>query len=261
MNQVFEFEYLQNKFYYYCEQGNVENAKDIYNKFKTIYQNKSIAKPIVNSYDTRLFCYICNYTVKLDLIKWLITLDDFKIEIEQHKSQIFKNINKYITLEIIKLILTLDYKPSIYDIRESFLNSCSENNLNIAKWLLTLDYKPDMYDISKAFIRSCSENNLDIAKWLLTLDDINNIDKKTNCIYKAFIEVCISGYLDIAKWLLTLNDKLDIHYNDDEAFRYACKYNNVFIAEWLATLCDKYYINYEIKIVKCCIDNVNVNID
>jgi|694.fasta_scaffold92197_2 hypothetical protein len=261
MNQVSELENLQNKFYNYCKQGNLENAKEIYNKFKTLYENESITIPIVNTYDTPLFCYICRYTINLDLIKWISSLDDFKIEIDKEKKYIFIDINKYITTEIIKFILTLDYKPSIDDINESFINSCSENNLDIAKWLLTLDYKPSIDNICKSFINACRNNNLDISKWLVTLDDINKIDKKTDCIYKAFIEVCVVGYLDMAKWILTLDGNLNIRNNNDEAFRCAYKNNNAFIAEWLTTLCDEYYIDYEVKILKCCIDNDDININ
>ena len=59
MNQKPELENLQNKFYNYCKQGNLENAKDIYNKFKTLYQNESIIIPLKNSWDYCLFEYIC----------------------------------------------------------------------------------------------------------------------------------------------------------------------------------------------------------
>lgn len=70
------------------------------------------------------------------------------------------------------------------------------------------------------------------------LDDIKNLKfepKVYNAIYGSrFIKACTEGQFDIAQKLYLLD--IDIHTNNEEAFRYACSNGNIEIAKWLYQL-------------------------
>jgi len=69
-----------------------------------------------------------------------------------------------------------------------------------------------------------------VAQWLLTVFrvDIHADDEQ------AFRAACMNGHLAIAQWLWDLsNATIDIHAYDDNAFRMACEYGFVDVAQWL----------------------------
>jgi hypothetical protein len=65
----------------------------------------------------------------------------------------------------------------------------------------------------------------------------------------------------VAKWLIEISKEngeiINIHAENDFAFRRSCESNNMEIAKWLCNLCDEYYIKIENnKIVKYRIKNM-----
>ena len=48
-----------------------------------------------------------------------------------------------------------------------------------------------------------------------------------------FIELCREGFLEEARIMLNENPDIDIHYDNELAFRESCKENNIYIAKWL----------------------------
>ncbi len=64
---------------------------------------------------------------------------------------------------------------------------------------------------------------------------------------RAFRHACYYGFLRLAKWLYKTSSEtdhpIDIRYNDDYAFYYACENNQYHIAYWLSTLCPDYKLN------------------
>ena len=90
-------------------------------------------------------------------------------------------------------------------------------------------------DSTRAFNEACQNGNLKLAKELY---ETNKIDIHFNN-ESAFKWSCRYGQIEIAKWLLTLDGKIDIHSNNDEAFRWCCSKGHIEIAKWLLTL-DKF---------------------
>ena len=52
-------------------------------------------------------------------------------------------------------------------------------------------------------------------------------------IMNDFLEACRKGQLDQAKGIAQENPDLDIHTNEDEAFRWACSKGHLDVAQWL----------------------------
>ena len=84
-----------------------------------------------------------------------------------------------------------------------------------------------------SFINACRDGDLDNAKQLLLLNQ--NIDIHADDEY-AFRYSCAYGHLDVAKWLWSLDQNIDIHADDEYAFRYSCIYGHLELAKWLWSL-------------------------
>ena len=65
-----------------------------------------------------------------------------------------------------------------------------------------------------------------IKQWLI----IKNICKGKST-YDIFIEVCKNGFLSYGMFLVKKN-KVDIHANDERAFKYSCENGRIEIARW-----------------------------
>lgn len=63
----------------------------------------------------------------------------------------------------------------------------------------------------------------------------SNIDIHTENEY-AFRWSCSNGYIDVAKWLLKLDSNINIHICNDYAFRYSCGNGHLHVAKWLLNL-------------------------
>ena len=72
---------------------------------------------------------------------------------------------------------------------------------------------------------------MDVAKWLISLGSVNI---HANDEY-AFRESCRNGHMDVAKWLISLGG-VNIHANNEYAFRGACGNGHMDIAKWLFSL-------------------------
>jgi len=110
---------------------------------------------------------------------------------------------------------------------------------------------------SELFIDACMRGNLQEAKCIFYKYKLNihiNNDE-------AFRYACNSGNINIAKWLYSLEDKPNIHANDDEVFRYACYTGNINIAQWLYELEDKPNIHALCDAafrIACYYDNISI---
>ena len=90
----------------------------------------------------------------------------------------------------------------------------------------------------KGFTKICELGDLEIAKWMIHTDNHNEIDIHTNDDY-AFKYACKKGHLELAKWLISLeltHNKIDIHADDEYAFRWACGSGHLELAKWLVSL-------------------------
>ncbi len=66
----------------------------------------------------------------------------------------------------------------------------------------------------------------------------------------AFRWSCKNGYLDLVKWLWKISDeKIDIHADNEYAFRWSCKNGYLDVAKWLLELFfDEKYHNERLDI-------------
>jgi len=82
------------------------------------------------------------------------------------------------------------------------------------------------------FIKAVSSNQLKVIIWMLSLDfDMND------CKEELFILACKKGNIEIVKYLLNQSGlKINLHYNEDQAFREACIHNQLEIVQLLISL-------------------------
>jgi uncharacterized protein len=78
------------------------------------------------------------------------------------------------------------------------------------------------------FQQLCEQGQLSVAQWLYSSGDIDIHAEDDN----AFRGACRAGQLQIAQWLYNLGN-IDIHASDEEAFRLACIHGHLSIAQWL----------------------------
>jgi len=66
-------------------------------------------------------------------------------------------------------------------------------------------------------------------------NNINEIDISYNN-EEAFIWACINGFINIAEWLLSKKTDINISVNNEQAFRSSCANGNLQVLKWLIQL-------------------------
>ena len=80
---------------------------------------------------------------------------------------------------------------------------------------------------------SCNNNNLEVAKWLWSLNQNINIHANNEFAFKLS---CEDRHIKVVKWLWSLSHNIDIHANNEYAFRWSCNNSNLEVAKWLIKL-------------------------
>lgn len=157
-------------------------------------------------------CMSCKTDLSLDITKCLFDMaDQYNLNIDIH------NFDDYI-----------------------FRRACSQGQINTAKYLISMENKYGMIDIhavaEDAFISACANGHLDVAQWLVELGQKShgNIDASAKDD-RAFRFCCRDGHIDIAQWLWT-SHFINIHAQNDYAYRKAVKYNYQSIIQMLDEL-------------------------
>lgn len=116
-----------------------------------------------------------------------------------------------------------------------FINTTRMNSRDIYFSLLSIKLN--------AFARCCQRGHLDVAKWLIQMSDSNDENKIDihSDNEAAFRWSCKNGYMNVAKWLVELGEsdgqhRIKIHARNDDAFRWSCKKGYFDIAKWLVGL-------------------------
>lgn len=78
----------------------------------------------------------------------------------------------------------------------------------------------------KQFYLACENKNFDLARKLF--DSVDLEEKEIN-----FGFICGYGYLEFAKWMVKNDPQIDIHNNNEFAFRMACKNGKLDVCKWL----------------------------
>lgn len=89
--------------------------------------------------------------------------------------------------------------------------------------------------VNKYFI-ACLNGNLSIVQSIYYSTLQKNKLKAKALAERGFIDSCLCGHKNIAEWLLQNAPDLDIHAEDDAAFRLACVNGFLPIALWLYNL-------------------------
>ena len=91
--------------------------------------------------------------------------------------------------------------------------------------------------INNIFLKTCKMGFLEYANYLV---NEHNIDIHAENNY-AFRQSCLKGHLKLAQWLIQLGEsddytKIDIHAENNYAFRQSCLKGHLKLAQWLVEL-------------------------
>ena len=164
--------------------------------------------------------------------------------------------------KLINIIRQLNIpKVFLRHIMMNFLDLASIDNLlfTVKEMNVLDDYSKDLIiKANNGFIWNCANGYLTVAKWLLELGttcshptcssgtrdysetEINRVDIHAEN-ERAFRWACKNGHLNVAKWLLALGTmdeqrSINIHADDECAFKWYCENGHLIVAKWLLEL-------------------------
>ncbi len=217
--------------------NNVEYYKDLYDQvedsidYDTFYEmcnvnNYDKIKSIVDKYQEK----VCNFIKDKELING------------EYTNAIFK---KLISLNYDKMIYISEnlYNNNLgesfsYEYINSSLCAYSDNNQDnttfsmIASWIFSkcekLRNNEDL--IKELFTHALQHENYDLGYIIFSQHQFN--------LTELFITYCRASnsleYINRLQWMMTLpNNNIDIHHNNEEAFRYLCDYAPIEVVKWL----------------------------
>jgi len=129
------------------------------------------------------------------------------------------------------------------NIFEYFKMAINNNNLDIAEWLRwnIKDNEDLKSEFKYLFSNSCiKKNNLNVVKFLYYAYKID-IHYDNDFAFRCAV---MNKNLDVARWLFSIGG-VDVHCENDQVFKLACSMNDLEMAKWLVIVCDDYYIEIE----------------
>lgn len=129
---------------------------------------------------------------------------------------------------------------------DAFWRACINGHIELTKWLLEIfdntnsPLDPDIIDRS-LFFECCYNGKLETAKLLVSIGKQFGENIYIQREPYLFLMSCKNGWFQMAKWLYKLgnkpeNWKINIHTNNEEAFRLACENGHMKVAQWLLSL-------------------------
>ena len=122
---------------------------------------------------------------------------------------------------------------------EAFTLACTNGNMSLIRWIFQLKGGISASTLFQIFIRACCDGNVELAKFIYQLTVDLNIKKDT--VSFLFGISCKDGGFELAKWLHQTYKELDIHVNNDFAFKWSFKKGHTYITEWLFELNKEYF--------------------
>ena len=233
-------------FQWACQTGLLDIAQWLYNLRIDIGINIDIY--INNNQAFREACengHLC-------IAQWLYSIDNNNnININADNEYAFRYSCENGHLAIAKWLYSIDRDINIHaDKQYAFRWACINGHLDVLQWLYSFK-SIKKYAKSQSINRfawTCRNGYFDVAQWLYS---IGKIDIHHNN-EQAFTWSCMNGHLEIAQWLYKLGmirshstdssssswtDKqqyrIDIHANDDIAFKSATNNGHDNVVQWL----------------------------
>ena len=115
-----------------------------------------------------------------------------------------------------------------------FTEACEMDALAVVRWLLAEQGAWVVRPLKWNFSDACAQGARRVATHLLETHG----EQLRPSMSKIFAHVCKSQDLAVVKWFLSLSDAVDMHYDDDLAFRIACDTDggDLAVAKWLVSL-------------------------
>jgi hypothetical protein len=123
----------------------------------------------------------------------------------------------------------------------AFRYSCYNGHIKVAKWLCQISKKSSSTPTNVGIVKQNDQFCLPTSKTSenLSVNEGHKIDIHTQNEY-AFRSSCSDGHIKVAKWLwnLSVNEghKIDIHAQEEDAFRHSCYSGRIEVAKWLWNL-------------------------
>lgn len=174
-----------------------------------------------------------------------------------HEEQVLLFADQWVEEGNIRPLKWLRDRCALGDIPYYFHMSCRCGHLEIAKWLYELSGEKEQDRILALqscdslefnFQRVCEEGPLALVEWLCHLG-FTSQEFSLQTLNKAFTHACYGGCWEIVSWLL--NQGVDIHTDNELAFRYCCQNGDLFMAQWLYNLGRKIDIHAENEYAFC----------
>lgn len=232
-----------------CCKGNLDNIKKYYSEHPNI--NIHIEHELV-------FRHVCA-SGKLKVAQWLFEISTAHeekiglINIHAHGEDAFIMCCKHGHIELAKWLIQLSKENKnvgFINIHArgdaAFVECCRAGRIDMAKWLIELSGGniTDCFNMNilkyHAFVICCTHAHFDMVKWLLLeLIQNTNTDMSSICdmCSEAFSMSCMVGQLTIAQWLYEISlsyiGVIDIHRNNDYAFRSSILNGKFDVVKWL----------------------------
>jgi len=160
------------------------------------------------------------------------------VRMSRIKNNIFDNyMNMNDSLNIILSSTSTNHEPNA-KLSKVFGESLRSGNIETTEWIITtFDHIDPLEYNDTTFIYYARIGKLDICKFLHQI-----IQTKFNKLYylrtynDAFIEACANGHLDVAMWIIDIKIPIDIHLDDDKAFRFSCANGHLAMAKYVYKL-------------------------
>jgi ankyrin repeat protein len=91
---------------------------------------------------------------------------------------------------------------------------------------------------------ACYIGHLELVKYLISLSRDINIHAQDE---RAFRLACENGHLEVVEYLISLNRNINIHAQNEEAFRLACRDGKLKLVKYLWEIDKTFKIKYDKK--------------
>jgi ankyrin repeat protein len=216
----------------------VHNQLDMLKWLFQLIEDDPKIKPLKIDIINQLFCKCCQHN-NINIAEYLL-LEFPNIDIHTNSEFAFRAICGTGNLHFIDYLFTFEKTQGLIDIHiledDAFCYACKSGNIEMIEYLLgyeTLRGKINIHSRNgSAFLIACKNGHLDIIKYIISLG-INHDFVATQVMNYGFCLCCEHGHLKCVKWFLSEFKELDIHINNDIAFRLCCQNGHLDIAKFL----------------------------